>query len=358
MGVKGAKKFSPQDRDDAIALYLSGKTMDEVAKAIGMKRSCTLSSWMKARNIKARPFAPPNKVEKDVVTQAISLYVNDKQTIPETAAIIGVGTSTIARWLRAAGVTRSMGDAFAIASQKGRKRWGRGATFPWQSTKTGAWEFADSRWEVVRMQQLDADDSITKWSRIVDRVPYVDRNGKKRVYAPDFVIHHSNGRAVVEEIKPLAMMMDANNLIKADAAAVYFKARGIEYRILTEFEIGVDAIKAFKLVGLSSITEDLRTDCRKKRRNKRNKLLRRPRVEASNALKEQNAAKSVAMYSSGMTLAEVAGQLQICVKSVKNHLTARGVKTRPAVMRPKARIAQGARMRARTTSARMNVLTR
>lgn len=277
--------------------------------------------------------------------QAIQLYVDERMTIPEVAATLGCGTSTIARWLKTAKATRPMGEAFALAMQKGRKKWGRRSqSIPWQSVKTGRWEFADSRWEAVRMQQLDNDPLVKDWTHVVERIPYVDGSGKRRFYAPDFFVVYVDGRQSVEEVKPKRFIASEPTLRKGAAARVWLTERGIGYKIITEDDIGIAAIASFKLDGLHSITDEERRLAYNRRKCAEIKRRNAPRVNATRAIRMERAGRIAAVYLSGKSLDETSTEFGLSVRTIVWWLDKLGIARRPAVMRPAARLEQSARL--------------
>jgi hypothetical protein len=112
-----------------------------------------------------------------------------------------------------------------------------------------------SSWELVFMQFLDSNDSITHWASESIVIPY--RNpltGKPSNYIPDFFVVYENKRgqrvAEVVEIKPkkqslieskVASLRDraavAVNHAKWAAANSYCKTQGFTFRVLTENDI-------------------------------------------------------------------------------------------------------------------------
>ena len=112
-----------------------------------------------------------------------------------------------------------------------------------------------SSWELVFMQFLDSNDSITHWASESIVIPY--RNpltGKPSNYIPDFFVVYENKRgqrvAEVVEIKPkkqslieskVASLRDraavAVNHAKWAAANAYCKTQGFTFRVLTENDI-------------------------------------------------------------------------------------------------------------------------
>lgn len=328
-------KITEGAKDRAVALYMNGATQDEVARELGFSNGSVVCRLLKGRGIKARPFVAHNKKPTDLRSQAVALYVEHTLTIPETAAALGLGTTTVARWLKAANATRAMGDAFALAIQKGRKGWGRRSpSIPWQSQKTGRWEFADSRWEALRMQQLDEDKDVLTWTRTIDRIPYIDAAGKRRYYAPDFLITYQDGRRSIEEIKPVCYVNDLATILKADAARKHLEGTGISYRIVTEQELGADALASFRLDGLQAFTEEERRLAHNRRKNAEIKRRNAPRVNANRDARHAVAQQIIASYQSGNTLEEVAKEFNRGTNAVRYWLEKYGISRRVAKARP------------------------
>jgi len=264
------QKLPDEIKQEAIKLYQAGLSQDQVSKELNIGDS-TVSKILAEFGIEARKFESlHNKKPQELKDEVIRLYADENLGMNELSERFNIGTTTIARWLKEAGVTRNLSEAFAISAEKGRKKY-RGTNLPWQSSKTNRWEFADSKWELVRMSQLDADEEVKSWTKLVGPVPYVDPNGVKRNYSPDFIIEYNDGHKVVEEIKPKAQKDNEINKIKSEAAQKYFNDRGIEYRIVTEDELGVEDINNFNIEGFASITEEERAKRRLERRAKDSK---------------------------------------------------------------------------------------
>lgn len=284
LGRGGARtKVDQGTKDEAVRLYKSGMNQEQVASELGISDTIVHRS-LKEAGVSARKYdSRHNKKPEQLKQEAIRLYADEKKTLPEVAKRLNVGLTTVARWVKSAEVGRSQSEALAMASAHGRRP-PRGLNIPWQSAKTGKWEFADSKWEAVRMSQLDADDDVKTWTKLTDRVPYADQNGGKHTYAPDFLIEYNDGRMVVEEIKPGILTSDPLNVIKASAAKEFFDAKGIEYRTVTEREIGTEDIESFDVEGFAKITEEERD----RRRRDRRARAERERRERSKVDKQAN----------------------------------------------------------------------
>lgn len=91
----------------------------------------------------------------------------------------------------------------------------------------------DSSWELRRMRELDATNTIKHWSRCSWKVPYVDMNGKQRIYKPDFDITYKDGRRVIEEVKGLLTELDQ---LKRNAVEIMCQKEGCKYRLAVGME--------------------------------------------------------------------------------------------------------------------------
>ena len=99
---------------------------------------------------------------------------------------------------------------------------------------TGKYEFYASSYEKLRMEQLNEQNvSWTKKHKI--KIKYIDKNGIFRYYIPDFLINN----VVVEEIKPSRMLNEDNNPLKFEAGKEYCKNNNLEFKIITEKELGI-----------------------------------------------------------------------------------------------------------------------
>lgn len=85
-------------------------------------------------------------------------------------------------------------------------------------------------------------------------VPY----GEHRRYQPDFRIEYTDGRVVIEEVKPFAYLSKETNVAKFAAARMFLAPKGIEFRVITEREIGFSAIKKARVFGLAGPSEEER----------------------------------------------------------------------------------------------------
>ena len=102
------------------------------------------------------------------------------------------------------------------------------------SILTGINEFYSSSYELVRMKQLDESGIIwTKKHKI--RIPYVNKLGQKRNYVPDFLVNNT----ILEEVKPKSLVDKDNNPEKMLAAREYCKNNNLEYKVLTEKDLGI-----------------------------------------------------------------------------------------------------------------------
>lgn len=174
---------------------------------------------------------------RETKERAIRLYVEMNKSGREIAKELGLKDHTVKQWIRDAGVFRSMSAAAALSCAK-RPRGHRGTKHVWMSPKASEPQIADSSYEVARMKQLDADDSVISWSRCRDRIRYVSADGRSRTYNPDFWVTMRDGTRRVEEIKPARFVGTEDNIAKFCAAKIHYEASGIAFVVLTERDIG------------------------------------------------------------------------------------------------------------------------
>lgn len=215
--------------------------------------------------VKANVISPRQALRRTypdhVRAEAIRLYVDDNMSCARVAYRLGLKAFTVKEWVKTAGVTRSMSQAATLSIHQGKKRGRSDVHHLWQSVKTGEWHLADSTYEVVRMQQLDADETVVRWSVCRLRIPYVcPETGRSRNYVPDLDVTYSCGLRVIEEIKPAARTAEPVNLAKFAAGKIYADAAGAAYRVVTEADIGIEAIKAYQGVGFQRLNDAARQE--------------------------------------------------------------------------------------------------
>lgn len=66
------------------------------------------------------------------------------------------------------------------------------------SLKTGVEEHYQSSWELIRMQELDADEAVLTWTK---KHKICLKLEKKKWYIPDFLIEFEQGIKILEEVK-------------------------------------------------------------------------------------------------------------------------------------------------------------
>ena len=93
--------------------------------------------------------------------------------------------------------------------------------------------YYQSSYELGFLKFCETSDKICSLQRPDFVIPYVDNQGKDRVYNPDFLI---NGK-VLTEIKPKSMMKYNNNTEKVRAGKSYCERKKFEFRLLTEQEL-------------------------------------------------------------------------------------------------------------------------
>lgn len=188
--------------------------------------------------------------------------------ITEIARRTGFGTTTIFRWAQEAGVLKSFSERLAgsVGRQFGREIVGKKGVF--HTVKGGAWIHTDSTYEFARLEQIESMPGILVIDRCRDRIEY-HFDGVRRTYTPDFRLEFDDGRVVIEEIKPERYLPDLKVTAKIEAAQVYYRARGIVFRVVVEKDIGADRIKACSEKLVSRHTPEHAAAVRERRRQQK-----------------------------------------------------------------------------------------
>ncbi len=92
----------------------------------------------------------------------------------------------------------------------------------------------DSELERKMMSRLENDSEVVKWQkRHTISIPWIDTQGRKRNYRPDFIVEYEDGRKVIIEVKNPAMMDSPSVLRKRRSAEEWCRRRGMAYEIAT-----------------------------------------------------------------------------------------------------------------------------
>lgn len=93
--------------------------------------------------------------------------------------------------------------------------------------------YYQSSYERRFLKFCENSSKISSLQRSKSVIPYVDNDGKERIYNPDFLV---NGKLLVE-IKPQSMMPLNNNAQKIRVGKKYCEENGLEFRLITEPEL-------------------------------------------------------------------------------------------------------------------------
>ena len=90
----------------------------------------------------------------------------------------------------------------------------------------------DSDMERKMMVRLENDPEVAKWQkRHTATIPWIDRQGKRRSYRPDFIVEYADGRKAMIEVKDPSRVDSPSVQRKANAAREWCRKRGMEYEI-------------------------------------------------------------------------------------------------------------------------------
>jgi len=97
-----------------------------------------------------------------------------------------------------------------------------------------SFERYDSDMERMMMAKLERDPEVVRWQkRHSVSIPWIDAQGRKCNYRPDFLVEYADGRKEIIEVKNPALIDSPPVLRKRSAAEAWCAARGLTYRIAT-----------------------------------------------------------------------------------------------------------------------------
>lgn len=99
------------------------------------------------------------------------------------------------------------------------------------------WNFEryDSDMERRMMTRLDADAEVIRWQkRHSVTIPWIDPNGARRSYHPDFLVEYADGRKAILEVKNPMLFDSPAVLRKENAAREWCRKRGMTYVLATQ----------------------------------------------------------------------------------------------------------------------------
>ena len=234
--------------DEIARLYKEGNTYREIQSKLSVT-SDTINKILKSKNIEPRDKGHAGFPDA-VRNEAIRLYADGELSAADVGKQLGVSEPVVIRWVRSGGITRSPSDRMTVRNQQ-KGDFIRGISVRYSSSKTGESSIASSSYEYVRMLQLESDPNVSYWSKKTDRVKW----GDGRTYIPDFYIEYSDGRKVVEEVKAYWAIDRDDVVAKASAAREFFGERGIDYRIVSEKDLGFDELRNFDYESIPGITK-------------------------------------------------------------------------------------------------------
>jgi len=213
--------------------YKTGKSTWKIAEEMGMARS-TVHGLLQKEDL-TRPIGY-RYVEPDIKQKAIELYASGELNRKDIANQLNVSESAVRAWANEAGIKRDLSEAQSLRAATGRLN-NYGIKVKFKSPDTGKVHIADSSYELARMRQLEALEDVMSVETSKDRIPYA---GGRSKYNPDLLIKTKDGRVIVEEIKPIHKLSEPKVIEKADAAKKFYAEKNIEYRVITETDIGIE----------------------------------------------------------------------------------------------------------------------
>lgn len=219
----------------------------------------------------------------------------DGANITDIRKRLGVPCSTMFRWLVELGINRPLSKTKALQCAKkpgGFIHRGLHSVF---SGRVSKYIPVDSSYELARLMQLEADDSVVSVDRCADAIPYEWR-GKTCHFNPDFVVTYSCGRKEIEEVKPERFLSDRKTKCKIQAGESHYLALGIPFVVRVESDIG----EVFLTAALSEIKNDLSPEQVAERRERRLRQKRKAQRALIKRMRDRNDPLELAAYRADM----------------------------------------------------------
>jgi hypothetical protein len=98
-----------------------------------------------------------------------------------------------------------------------------------------AFEKYDFDWERQYMVELDSDPDVDAWTKRHNiRIAYIDRQGRKREYRPDFLVRGTAGGIELHEVKGGHLIDSPDTKRKFEAARRWCAARNMTFVVVTK----------------------------------------------------------------------------------------------------------------------------
>lgn len=99
---------------------------------------------------------------------------------------------------------------------------------------TRASEKYDSLWERDYMRMLDGDPAVMRWERCRKlRIPYMNSEGGRSAYNPDFIVERADGAKELHEVKGGHLLEHPDTKLKLAAGERFCRKRGMTFKVVT-----------------------------------------------------------------------------------------------------------------------------
>ena len=96
-----------------------------------------------------------------------------------------------------------------------------------------------SGWEKSVCIYLDCDPNVISYEYEAIAIPYISnkQTGKVRRYYPDFLVHYSDGKKIMVEVKRTDKLLDPKVMKKTEAGKLWCQQHGVVFELWTNLLI-------------------------------------------------------------------------------------------------------------------------
>jgi hypothetical protein len=205
-------------------------------RLLGLRRNAKKKSYREKKSLERTAFLASNPeartawLKQNIKGRKIALTKKVRQK--RTATLEVVRKTEAFKKAHRAGLLRAVeAGKFDFVRRLG----GYGKQEIFFSKKNGEEIFCASSWESKRVRTLEKDADVASYKKEPFKIRY-RLGGHIHHYYPDFLVTYVDGRRVLEEVKPSAMLEFDAVKAKMMAVKAYCRRAGLTFRFLGSYE--------------------------------------------------------------------------------------------------------------------------